>query len=228
MLFFLSIALSNNFSNVGNESSFEFKPQVIFLLISFTSLLKLFDRAIERKKSMSGKNNSKASIQKYKRCKSHLTLFMKTIKGKDDIKCNFIDLIFIEDFELYLKTSGKCCHNSAMKYIQTFKTVFKSAIAYGWTDKDPFQKFKVRMEEVVRDFWTEKELQKLIQLRISSIALEVVRDLFVFCCFTGLAYIDLKNLSVKNIHNENGKYWIRIRRQKTNVNSNIPLLQLPE
>jgi len=128
---------------------------------------------------------------------------------------------------LYLKTDGKCCHNSTMKHIQTFKTIFKSAMAHGYTDKDPFQKFKVRMEEVVREYLSELEIQKFIELDLPPCKLANVRDLFVFSCFTGLAYIDLKNLSAKHLNKENGKYWIRTRRQKTNVKTNVPLLATP-
>ncbi len=94
-------------------------------------------------------------------------------------------------------------------------------------DKDPFQKFKISMREVVRDYLSENELQTLINSKLPANKLSNVRDLFVFSCFTGLAYIDLRNLAVKNIYKENGKYWIRTRRQKTNVKSNIPLLKVP-
>lgn len=83
------------------------------------------------------------------------------------------------------------------------------------------------MEEVVRDFLTEKEIQTMIQIDLPPNKIAKVRDLFLFGCFTGLAYIDLKNLTVKNIHIDGEKFWIRTRRQKTNVKSNIPLLPIP-
>lgn len=191
------------------------------------TLFALFKRITDRKKTLGGSHNAKATIQKYGRCKSHLIIFLKTHLNKEDIKFSHINLQFVEDFELYLKTEGKCGHNSAMKHIQTFKTIYKSAVAHGYTDKDPFQKFKIRLEEVVRCYLSEKEIKELIELNIPHEGLANARDLFIFSCYTGLAYIDLKNLSVRNIQFENGRYWIRTRRQKTNVKTNVPLLDVP-
>ena len=83
------------------------------------------------------------------------------------------------------------------------------------------------MEEVIRCYLSEKEIQNLLELDLQGNKLFKVRDLFLFSCFTGLAYTDLKNLSVGHIQFENGKYWIRTRRQKTKVKTNVPLLDLP-
>ena len=191
------------------------------------TLMTLFQRITERKKVLAGRNNSKATQQKYGRCKSHLITFLKKYYNKEDIKFNQLNLQFVEDFELYLRKEGKCAHNSAMKHIQTFKTIYKSAVAHGYTDRDPFQKYKIKLEEVVRCYLSEREIEELIKLHIPHEGLANARDLFLFCCFTGLAYIDLKNLSVRNIQFENGRFWIRTRRQKTNIKSNIPLLEFP-
>jgi site-specific recombinase XerD len=192
------------------------------------TLFKTFNRVIERKKALAGKNNTKGTIQKYCRAKSHLSSYLKQFYKADDIKFDKIDLRFVEDFELYLKTSGNCCHNTTMKHIQTVKSVFKTAQAHGYTSKDPFQKFKIRMEEVVRCYLNENEIAKLINEPIENPKLSSVRDMFIFSCYTGLAYIDLKNLKVRNIQKEDGeKYWIRTVRQKTNVKTNVPLLDVP-
>jgi site-specific recombinase XerD len=191
------------------------------------TLMKLFNRAIERKKALKGPNNSIASIQKYSRCKAHLQGFLELNYHTDDIRFPHINLQFVEDFELYLKTEGKCCHNTTMKHIQTFKTIYRTATAHGYTDKDPFQKYRIRMEEVVRDYLTDQEIDKLIKADNLSEKLTLVRDLFLFSCFTGLAYIDVKNLQVKHLYFENCKYWIRTRRHKTNVKTNVPLLAYP-
>ena len=191
------------------------------------SLFNLFEQITVRKKALAGKNNTEATVQKYLRCNTLLASFMTRFYKKDDIRFSSINLQFIEDFELYLKTDAKCSHNTTMKHIQTFKTIYKAAMAHGYTDKDPFQKFKISMEEVNRCYLSEKEVEALIKLNIPHEGLANARDLFIFSCFTGLAYIDLKNLSVKHIQWENGRFWIRTRRQKTNVKSNIPLLEVP-
>ncbi|MES2621349.1 MAG: site-specific integrase [Bacteroidota bacterium] len=80
---------------------------------------------------------------------------------------------------------------------------------------------------MVRDYLSEREIESLLKLDMPLRGLDNAKDLFLFCCFTGLAYIDLKNLSVRHIQFENGRFWIRTRRQKTNVKSNIPLLEFP-
>ena len=191
------------------------------------TLLKLFKRILERKKALSGQHNTERTIQKYNCCRNHLIVFLKKNYDAEDRKFSQINLQFVEDFEVFLKTDGNCCHNTAMKHIQTLKTIYKSAVAYGYTNKDPFQKFKIRLEEVVRDYLSEQEIQKLLNLDLPTTKLSNVRDLFLFSCFTGLAWIDLRNLSSKHIHLENGKYWIRTRRQKTSIRTNVPLLEVP-
>lgn len=191
------------------------------------TLFNLFSRIIDRKIKLAGRNNSKASIQKYRRCKGHLLKFVEDHYKTDDIRFTHINLQFVEDFELYLKTDGGCCHNTTMKHVQTFKTIYKAAIAHGYTDKDPFQKYKIRMEEVVRGYLSEDEIKKLMEALLPE-KLAHVRDMFLFSCHTGLAYIDLKNLCLKHLSFENGRHWIRTRRQKTSVRTNVPLLDYPK
>jgi len=191
------------------------------------TLLKLFNSVIERKRVLAGQNNSLPTIQKYESCKNHLKSFIKKSYNSEDIKITYLNLQFIENFEVYLKTDGKCRHNTSMKHIQILKSVYRTASAHGYTDKDPFLNYKIRMEEVVRWYLSEREIQSLLELDLTGRKLSNVRDFFLFSCFTGLAYVDLKNLSARHIQFENGKRWIRTRRQKTNVKTNVPLLDLP-
>jgi site-specific recombinase XerD len=194
----------------------------------YPTLIELFERALERKIALSGKNNSTATVSKYNRCKIHLINFMRTYLRMDDIDCNKIDLRFIEDFELYLKTKGNCCNNTTMKYIQTFKTIYKMALAYGYTQHDPFLNFKIKMEEVNRTFLSENEITSLIDFNcIKMPSLLDVRDLFLFSCYTGLSYIDMANLKIKHLVFDSGMYWIKTKREKTGIKSNIPLLDFP-
>ncbi len=190
-------------------------------------LLSSFDRLIERKRLLGGPNNTKATVFKYKCTKKHLENFLHKKYFLSDIKFNRIDLRFIEDFEFYLKTEAQSCHNTTMKHIRTFKTVFKAALAHGYTDKDPFQKFKIKYEEVIRDFLSEGEIERIMEVDLPPNKLSNVRDIFIFSCFTGLSYIDIKNLTLQNLKKENGYFWIRTRRQKTNIKSNVPLLKTP-
>ena len=194
--------------------------------IGHPMLTKLFLKIIDRKKVLSGENNSAATIQKYSRCLAHIKLFLKIRFEKSDIRFDELNLAFIEDFEVYLKTDGKCQHNSAMKYIQTLRGVFKHAFAHGYVKADPFAKYKIRLHEVHREFLTQEEITRLSNVVLPSDKLNRVRDFFVFSCYTGLAYADIQGLTFKQLHRESGRYWIRTRRQKTHVLTNIPLLEV--
>jgi site-specific recombinase XerD len=181
---------------------------------SFTAL---FRRMIQRKAA-------KATVQKYNRCLNHFVTFLAANKMGPDLSYSKINLKLIEDFELYLKTLGKCKHNSTMKHVQTLKTIFRAALSYGYAVKDPFQSFRFRLEEVNRGYLSEEEIKNMQATTIANKTLNQVKDLFLFCCFTGLAYIDLKSLKRENIHQENDKIWIRTLRQKTGTKTNVPLL----
>ena len=190
-------------------------------------IFEMFNKAIDRKKALAGANNTAATIQKYGRAKTHLQDFVKAVFNQDFFPCDQIDLQFIEDFEIYLKQKGNCQHNTTMKYIQTFRTVFKTAIAHGMVKKDPFTSFKVSMHEVVREYLNQEEINRLESVVLTSQKLIRVRDFFLFSCYTGLAYAEIYNLKAKNIQLEHGQYWIRTRRLKTNVITNVPLLEKP-
>jgi integrase len=102
-----------------------------------------------------------------------------------------------------------------------------SNVAIEYPHIDPFSKYKIRLREVSRDYLTRDEIDRLIAVDLPSEKLRKVRDLFIFSCYTGLAFIDIQQLKGKNIQLENGQYWIRTFRQKTRVRTNVPLLNIP-
>jgi integrase len=114
-----------------------------------------------------------------------------------------------------------------MKYIQTLKTMFRVARARNITTSDPFLGFKISMRIVDREFLNEEELQRIISTPLPTRYMESSRNMFLFACFTGLSYIDMKNLRLHHLVKENDRYWIRTKRQKSGVASNIPLLPIP-
>jgi site-specific recombinase XerD len=140
-----------------------------------------------------------------------------------------VDHKFITDFEYYLKTTRKCAHNSAIKYITNFKKIIRIAHANNWIDKDPFLHWKGRLKIVEREFLTEEEIQRIIDLNLKIERLDQVRDIFIFCCFTGLAYADVKKLTKHDIViGVDGEQWVKTRRTKTDTRSNIPILPIAE
>jgi site-specific recombinase XerD len=123
----------------------------------------------------------------------------------------------------------KCANNTAVKYIKNFHKIINQCLANGWLSKNPFANYKAKIKEVVRDFLSEAEIEQMINKEFVSERLELVRDIFVFSCFTGLAYIDVKQLTLDNIAlGIDGDKWIFKNRQKTDTASKIPLLPMAQ
>jgi site-specific recombinase XerD len=126
-----------------------------------------------------------------------------------------------------LKTERNCAHNSALKYLAYFKKIVRIAYANGWLDKNPFFNFKSKRKVVEREFLTSQELQVMLEKEFSIPRITHVRDVFIFCCFTGLAYSDVLKLTHRDIViGIDGKKWIKTKRTKTKTLSSIPLLPI--
>ena len=103
------------------------------------------------------------------------------------------------------------------------------AFANNWVNKDSFYHWKAKWKKVEREALTESELRTMIDKEFSIKRLEQVRDIFVYCCFTGLAYVDVQKLSNNHIVlGMDGGRWIKNNRSKTDSRSNIPLLPAAE
>lgn len=131
-----------------------------------------------------------------------------------------MDHKFINGLEYYLKTERNCAHNTTIKYITNFKKVIRIAYANDWISKDPFFNWKSRLKTVDKEFLSEEEIQTMVEKEFEIPRLNQVRDIFIFSCFTGLAYTDVKKLSKSSIVlGIDGGQWI-----KTNTIRNIPIL----
>jgi site-specific recombinase XerD len=143
----------------------------------------------------------------------------------NDIDINRINHAFITDFEFYLKSVKKIGNNTSVKYIKNFGKIIRICMANGWLDKNPLINYKAKLKEVNRDFLTMDEVNLIGSKSFLSTRIELVRDIFVFSCFTGLAYVDVKRLTRNHINiGIDGGKWIFIEREKTKVRSAIPLL----
>ncbi len=192
-------------------------------------LLELFKRHNEDVHKLIGISKSKATHQKYEVTRKHLTNFIKEKYNISDISLKEINNMFISDFEVYLLTTAGCNANTTAKFMQFFKRIIIIAKNNGWISADPFSNYKIRIGKVDRGYLTQEEIDTIMQKEFASKRLEQVRDVFIFSCFTGLAYIDVKNLREKHIRTSfDGNLWIMTKRQKTNVNANIPLLDIPK
>lgn len=188
-------------------------------------LIPIFKQHNKDLSQLVGKEYSPSTLTRYETSMNHVIEFMKWKYGITDIDIKKLNHPFITDFNFYLRTEKNCNNNSSVKYIKNFRKVIRICMSNGWLDKDPFINFKVRVKEVERTFLSEAELQALHDKEFKIERLNQVKDIFLFSCYTGLAYIDAKNLTKNNIViGIDGNYWIHTHRKKTDTPSHIPLL----
>src|SRR5690606_18178482 len=179
--------------------------------------------------SLLGQEYAPGTLERYKTSLKHTVDFMKSKYAITDIDIKEIDHAFIMDYEFYLRSVRKCNNNTAVKYLKNFKKIIRLCIANGWLDRDPFVNYKPKVREVEREFLSQEEVLTIYTRQFKTERLDLVKDIFVFSCFTGLAYIDVKNLTKSNIHiGIDGGKWIFTHRQKTETASRIPLLPIAE
>ncbi|WP_289688526.1 site-specific integrase, partial [Muribaculum intestinale] len=168
------------------------------------------------------------TYRKYERGYRRLQEFMKETYNITDIALRELSYEFIVDYESYLRRVSKCGVNTTAKFIQTLRMIVLYAKNNGMIFKDPFLNYKVKKEEVDRGYLTTDELDRIASKVIPIPRLDHVRDMFLFACFTGLAYIDVANLMESDIKEAfDGSKWIMTHRQKTGVAVNVPLLDYP-
>lgn len=182
----------------------------------------------ERCRKLIGIEYSQSTIYKFDASLKYLKEFMSLQLNREDIPLKEINEDFIRNYELYVKTEKGCANNSAIKHLKIFKKIIRIALINDWLQKDPFAPIKFRQDEVHVEFLTMYELNTLMEKEMPCKRLEQVRDVFVFCAFTGLAFVDVKSLKAEHIiHGNKGEMWIRKPRIKTNNMCNIPLLRVP-
>lgn len=190
-------------------------------------IIAIFQQHNDQMKSLVGKDFSPATLERYKTSLEHTRSFMKWKYDVCDIDIRRMDFEFVSQYEFWLKTYRNCNHNTTIKYIANFRKIVNRCIRHGWLEKDPFVGFKMAKKEVVPEFLTEHEVSIMAEKKFSTERLMQVRDIFLFCCYTGLAFADVKKLkdSEIGVGIDNNK-WIFTKRQKTDTISRIPILPL--
>ena len=172
---------------------------------------------------------AKGTAERYDTSLKHIECFILKKYKVTDLNIADIDYEFITEFEFYLRTVRSCCNNSAVKYVRNFQKIINLCLKNEWIIKDPFLKYDGKVNEVERDYLTLVELRTIYKKNFISERLRLVRDIFVFSCYTGLAYVDVKQLSPENIsYGIDGLKWIFKNRQKTDGPSNIPILPIAQ
>lgn len=188
-------------------------------------LLILFEEHNIQVEKLIGKDFAPGTAERYKTAKMHVKDYIGKEYHVTDIPIKDVDHKFITGFEYYLKTVRNCSHNTSIKYITNFKKIIRIAYANDWISKDPFFNWKARLKIVDREYLSKEEIQKMIEKEVHTKRLDQVKDIFIFCCFTGLAYADVKKLCNNDlVIGIDGEYWIKTKRTKTDTRSNIPVL----
>jgi len=192
-------------------------------------LVPIFQDHNNKIKELVGKEYAPGTLERYTTSLKHTIEFMQWKYNVSDIDITKIDHAFITDYEFWLRSVRNCANNTAVKYLKNFNKIIKLCLANDWLDKNPFANYKSKVKEVERVYLTEDEIQNIINKDFKTERLSLVRDIFLFSCFTGLAYIDVKNLTKSHIsYGIDGEKWIFTHRQKTESASKIPILPVTQ
>lgn len=188
-------------------------------------ILDVFRHNNEKQEKLVGKDFAQGTLGIFKTTYDHTRKFIEWKYNTDDLEITKLDYEFISEYEFWLKTMRNCAQNTTMKYLANFKKIVLICVKNGWLQKDPFFNYKFKRVEVVREYLTDFELKSMQEKQFPTERLERVRDIFLFCCYTGLAYADVKKLKRSEIKvGIDGKKWIFTFRQKTDTSSRIPIL----
>ena len=191
-------------------------------------LVELFLEHNKKCRELVGKDIAPATLTRYETTIMHIKCFIHAKYQQQEMQLQSINHEFIKNFEHYLKTIRNCGHNTTVKYIRNLRKIIRIALSNDCIKLDPFRNIRYSLKEVNRAYLTDSELKLLINKDFSIERLRRVKDIFIFCCFTGLAFSDVKSLTIENITiGINNQKWLRTKRKKTGNPSEIPLLDVP-
>lgn len=217
------------FDRDGHVTPEKLRDSYLGIEIQQYTLLMLYDKKVEQKRNLVGKVIRDTTLSKYLATKTRMQDFLKHQYKKEDMPVRDVNFDFVLNYETYLKSTCDCGHNSAVKHLRFLKQILTDALKNRYITHDPFQDYQLSYKPVDKEFLLEKEVRKLMAYKFEVKRLEEVRDVFLFQIFTGLAYIDAANLTEENIEeDEFGQKWIRLYRQKSSIQANIPLLDVPQ
>ena len=189
------------------------------------TLLDAIDHHLKRVIELKNIDYSPATVEKYKRVKAYIIDYLSYKNIALDFPISSLNYPFVRDFDVYLRTQKKQSNNTAVKFIRTFKTIINAAKLNDWIQHDPFAHFKGTVKTKERRKLSSTQLQQIQDKRISNVRIDRIRDAFLFACYTGLAFADMKKLKTTDIQkNTDGTNWLVKPRTKTGVLFRIPLL----
>ncbi|MBF4516618.1 site-specific integrase [Flavobacterium sp. ANB] len=194
------------------------------------AVLKAFKEQNEDFERMVSKGKrSQNTYNKYKSVYNHLCEFIKERYYREDMPFRELTSDFIREFDFFLRIDKKCTHNTVWVYTMPLIALAELGIKKGFIRQNPFEDYKISVEETDRSYLLKDDVEKVMLLKPSKPQYELVKDLFIFSCFTGLSYIDIQKLKWGNIQSFfDGHQWIISRRKKSDVASNVRLMEIPK
>lgn len=192
-------------------------------------LVEIFKEHNSKMEQLIGKEYAKSTLKGFRNCLDHFEKFLWKKSKTTDINIRKVDASFLDAFDFYLRTEAQLCNNTVVKHVKSLGKILKSCYFNAWVEKDVITQYKGKFNSVNVNFLTDKEIDMLKQQKFKSEGLTLVRDLFIFSCYTGLSYVDVYNLAKHQISvHKDGTKWIMTNRQKNRNISNIPLLKVAE
>lgn len=193
------------------------------------TIIEVFKEHNKQMYDLIGETYSKGTWERYETSLRHTIEFLKWKYNVSDMDVKQVNPEFVSSYEYWLRTVRKCANNSAIKYIKNFQKIINICFANEWISKNPFINYKSKLTTVVPNFLSQSHIDQILNKEFKSERLASVRDIFIFSCYTGLAYIDIKNLTYENIFIDlKGEKWIKTNRTKTKVAFSIPVLPITE
>lgn len=191
------------------------------------TLFEVFEEHNREQEKLVGNGVSKATYWISVYTVRLLKEFVQQKYKREDLYLRELNLNFIQSFHTFLRIDKGMAQNSSTKHLKLLKKIINLAVANSYMTTNPFITYKIEREPVEIDFLDEEELRKIINFDTPLPRLERTKDMFLFGCFTGLSYIDIKTLAPEHFEKDNaGRIWIKKRRVKTGVLSRIPLLPI--
>lgn len=191
------------------------------------SLMRVCNEQIREMEKLKGKSYAPATIIKYKNTVLRLNQFVKYKYKRSDVFLYELNYYFITEFEGYLKHKFDNSTTTCYKHYQRFSRMIRNAMHKGYLEKYPFENYKIRMPKKRIQYLTQEEIDRIEQKDFKVERLNVIRDIFIFCCYTGLAYAEVEALCPDNITTGmDGEPWLSIHRKKTDKHYQVPLFPI--
>jgi integrase len=192
------------------------------------TLMRVCAEQIAEMQKLRGKDYAPTTITKYKNTVLRLKEFLKYKFKRSDIFLYELNYYFISEFEAFLKHKFDNSTTTCYKHYQRLTRMIHQAMHKGYLDKYPFENYKIRMPKKKIEYLTQEEIDRIESKVFIVERLSTIRDIFVFCCYTGLAYAEVESLTPQNITTGmDGDLWLNVHRKKTHKDYQVPLLQKP-